>query len=60
MDARFTSPTSKEVGHPDWIGHDITVSARYYLQVPNELCAKAAGQRLGLRVGNHAKDICSD
>ena len=28
-----------------WIGHDITVSARYYLQVPEELYEKASAPR---------------
>jgi integrase len=31
----------------EWIGHDITVSATHYLQVPEELFRKAAGSQIG-------------
>lgn len=27
----------------DWIGHDIRVSGKYYLQIPEELYERAAG-----------------
>ncbi len=32
-----------------WIGHDITVSAKHYLQVPEELYAKVAGIQTGTK-----------